>query len=397
MIYIDVTSSCKSPMNTGVQRVVRELHRTLAGAAEITSLIWDPQLRTYCRLSKRERGFLTTPFARSAGKPDAEPGRRANPVPVLSKWRRALTHRRNRLSFPQILTKEDTVFVPEIFQDNRVTFLPLWADQSAARFVTVCHDAIAWRRPEVTLTIRQAGFNAYLEAMSRFHAVVAVSVETRDDLLGFWRAHGLPPVPVTVEPWAVDHAGGERPISPPDPASRSVLCVGTFEPRKNHLTLLEAARQVWKRGGKFELVLVGRTTAGFGDTVLAAVRTLQAEGWTVRWLRHVDDDTLNLVYQQCAFTVFPSLVEGFGLPILESLWHGRPCLCGGNGAIGEIARGGGCLTVDQSDAAGLADGIERLLNDGSLRGKLTDQARVRSFETWEALVRRLLPLLRPVG
>jgi len=52
--------------------------------------------------------------------------------------------------------------------------------------------------------------------------------------------------------------------------------------------------------------------------------------------------------ENALFTVYPSLMEGFGIPILESLWHGKPCVCGGNGALGEVARGGGCLIVDQT-------------------------------------------------
>lgn len=349
MIYLDVTSSCKSPMNTGVQRVVRGLHDSLSGLTPVTPLVWDPCLQTYCKLSAREHGFLVDPFGagglgresprRIAG--DAEPGRRANPVPLLSKWARTLAHRRNRMGFPGTLRAGDALFVPEIFQDNRVGLLRTWARESAARFVTVCHDAITWRHPEITPASRQDGFLSYLEALADFHAVVAVSMETRDDLLDCWRERALAPPPVIVEPWPVNHAGVARTVVAAQQAAHSVLCVGTFEPRKNHLVLLEAANLLWRRGNDFELILVGRTTAHWGARVETAVRALQNEGRPVRWLRHVDDDSLRAAYEECAFTVFPSLVEGFGLPILESLWHGRPCVCGGNGAIGEIARGGG--------------------------------------------------------
>jgi glycosyltransferase involved in cell wall biosynthesis len=201
---------------------------------------------------------------------------------------------------------------------------------------------------------------------------------------------------VTVLGWPVNHAGTARDARPPAFGVRpSILCVGTFEPRKNHLVLLEAARLLWDRGLDFELVLIGRTTAQWGERVLAAIEALQAAGRPVRWLRHVDDATLAAAYRECAFTVFPSLVEGFGLPILESVWHGRPCVCGGNGAIGEASAGGGCLMVDQSTAATLARGIERLLTDRALAQSLCEQAICRPFETWEMLAERLLPLLEP--
>ncbi len=402
MIYFDVTSSCKSPINTGVQRVVRSLFRSIGALTPLTPLVWDPGLKTYCTLSAREHGFLVAPFG--SVKPsdkhaptktgDAEPGRRANPVPIFSKWARAITHRWNRLKFPDGLSSEDTLFVPEIFQDNRTALLTDWRSRSSVRLVTVCHDALAWRRPDIIPAPRHAGFLAYLKALASSQAVIAVSGETRDDLLACWHEQGCAAAPIILEPWPVNHAGTQRTLHPADPASRSVVCVGTFEPRKNHLLLLEAAKLVWRRGVEFELILIGRTTAQWGKRVVDAMDALQAQGRAVRWLRHVDDHTLLDAYEQCAFTVFPSLAEGFGLPILESLWHGRPCVCGSNGAIGEIARGGGCLLVDQTNPATLAAGLERLLTDPPLRRQLGEEAHARQFDTWEALAARLLPILR---
>ncbi len=113
----------------------------------------------------------------------------------------------------------------------------------------------------------------------------------------------------------------------------------------------------------------------------------------MRWLRHVDDATLRRAYEECAFTVFPSLAEGFGIPIVESLWHGRPCVCGVNGAIGEAAAGGGCLAVDQTDPAALAAALETLLADQTLYRRLCGEAERRVFGTWEELSRQLLPIL----
>ncbi len=382
-------------MNTGVQRVVRELFRSLAAVGPVTPLIWDPGLRSYCTLSRRERGFLERPFAAGSASA-AEPGRRANPIPVWSKLARRIVHRRHRLDLPAITTAADTLFVPEIFQDNRVEILCRWRADAPLRRVAVCHDAIAWRRPDLSPPAREAGFAPYLDALGTFDHVVAISRETRDDLQARWREVNLGnPPPVSVHPWPVNHAGTPRRLTPPptDAARPMVLCVGTFEPRKNHLILLAAANRVWARGTDFELTLVGRTTAHWGRGVSSALEALQRAGRPVRWLRHVDDQTLRRAYEQCAFTVFPSLAEGFGLPILESLWHGRPCLCGVNGALGEVSEGGGCLPVDQTDPGALAAALERLLLDVPERNRLTEQARVRRFGTWEMLVETLWPLL----
>ena len=144
-------------------------------------------------------------------------------------------------------------------------------------------------------------------------------------------------------------------------------------------------------------MLVGRTTAQWGGRVLEVVERLRAAGRPVHWRRHVDDTTLRRAYDACAFTVFPSLVEGFGLPILESLWHGRPCVCGVNGALGEVSAGGGCLPVDQTDPAALAGAMETLLADQTLYRRLCAEAAAREFMTWETLAEKLGSVLQFAG
>ncbi len=393
-------------MNTGVQRVVREIYRSLAAIAPVTPVLWDPALASYCTLSARERRFLEAPFGRpgrggmsgwQAGFTrfaDAEPGRRANPVPVWSKFYRTIVHKRHRIDLASRLTLADSLFLPEIFQDNRLEWLATLAARKSARVVGVCHDVIVWRRPELNPPSRREGFTRYLDVLSGFDRVICVSKEVLIELELYWRERGQGAAPLIVAGWPVNHTGAPRPVGERPPGGRpSILCVATFEPRKNHLVLLAAAEMLWKMGRDFELVLIGRTTAHWGPTVLRAVEALQAAGRPVRWLRHVDDRTLGAAYAACAFTAFPSLMEGFGLPILESLWHGRPCVCGRNGAIGEVAADGGCLLVDQSTAETLADGLEWLLADPELYERLRAETQHRLFDDWERYAARLLPLL----
>lgn len=412
MIYIDVTSSCKSPMNTGVQRVVRGLFRSISKAAgkseEVIPVLWEPRLESYCRLSRRERGFLERPFAKNAAcKALAEPGRMANRVPIWSKVWRQMQHRRSQVDLLLELKKNDTVFVPEIFQDNRLEWFHHLSKRTDARLVAVCHDAIGWRRPEITPPARRERFGDYLEALVHFDGVIAVSHEAADDLQAYWKARGhwekCPEV--NVLGWPVDDhfsvptkkKNSKKEASEVSEVSTKVpqiLCVGTLEPRKNHLTLLYAAESLWQKGLNFELVFVGRTTAQFGKQVLSEVERLQGQDRPVVWRRHVDDEKLQQAYQECTFTVFPSIVEGYGLPIVESLRHHRPCVCGSNGAIGELASQGGCYTVDQKQIGSLAYGMEQLLTDPNLYQKLRTEAEQRQFESWQDYLNKLLPFLQ---
>src|SRR5207237_647038 len=80
--------------------------------------------------------------------------------------------------------------------------------------------------------------------------------------------------------------------------------------------------------------------------------------------------------------VYPSLLEGFGLPVLESLQHRRPCICSGHGALGESARDGGCVVVSEVGAPTLAAAIKRLLQDPAECRRLAEAAARRRFRTW---------------
>jgi len=117
----------------------------------------------------------------------------------------------------------------------------------------------------------------------------------------------------------------------------------------------------------------------------------------VRWRQHISDAELTEAYRACSFTVFPSRLEGFGLPIVESLWHGRPVVCGRNGAIGEVATGGGCLLIDQNNADELAQAMSTLLHDGKLYDQLYVEAHQRSFRTWNDYGRDLDNVLAAAG
>ena len=75
-------------------------------------------------------------------------------------------------------------------------------------------------------------------------------------------------------------------------------------------------------------------------------------------------------------------MEGFGLPILESLWHRRPVICGSNGAIGEVSAGGGCFQVDQNDPSELAEAIRSLLTDENVYLRLYGETEKRAFRSW---------------
>jgi glycosyltransferase involved in cell wall biosynthesis len=168
-----------------------------------------------------------------------------------------------------------------------------------------------------------------------------------------------------------------------------VLCIGTLEGRKNHMALLDACEQLWSRRLDFELRLIGHVNAETGGVALARVRALQAAGRPLRYDGPADDGEVTRAYAACAFTVYPSIAEGFGLPVIESLKNGRPCICSAHGAVGESALGGGCIALDAVDPPSLAGAMDRLLTSPAELSALTTAARGRIFKTWSDYAREI--------
>jgi glycosyltransferase involved in cell wall biosynthesis len=278
--------------------------------------------------------------------------------------------------------------VPEIFSPSVAAALPELFAASSGPKVAVFHDAIALQFPELSPRSAVTRFPSYLRQLLAFDGIAANSESSRDALLGYWSWLGTARTPpVTVIPLGLDPA-------PPSPAAHpsplpTVLCVGSIEGRKNHAALLDACEVLWARGLRFNLKLVGLANAETGAAALERIRRLEAAGRTVAYEGPVGDEALESAYAQCSFTVYPSLAEGFGLPVAESLARGRPCICSSQGALGEIARGGGCFAVGGLGVPELASAISRLLESPADLSALTAAARGRRFASWSDYARQL--------
>jgi glycosyltransferase involved in cell wall biosynthesis len=383
-VFIDVTDSCKSAKNTGVQRVTRQLFAALSLQTSVTPICWNRLGNYYHRLAARELARLTKPFTEHKS-PMARPELRGEKI--VDETKRWIKSKRIDLSD---LKDGDVLLVPDIYTDRRTKKLPATIKSSPARAIAIFHDAATLR---LNLFSQRAAerFRKYVASLAVYDLVICISEQSQSDLRQLWKEFEITPMPETcVERWPVEFDEKERVSSPPPSPRDVVLCVGSFDSRKNHLALLEAANQLWQSGLDFELKIIGKSTAPGQRNVIPKIRALQAMGRRLSWLKHVDDRALHRAYRECKFTVYPSLYEGFGLPILESLWHGKPCVCGNNGALGELANEGGCLVVDQSNPASLAKGIRRLLTEPETYTALSDQAQQRNFGSWSDYVDRLL-------
>lgn len=373
-VFADMTSACQSPLNTGVKRIQRGLHACLRGHPGYIPVAWQSSLRG-CRTLGPEDLALLEPGGAAAS------GLQLYDAPLAGTWgdwRRRRTDAA-RLLPPEAWRAGDVFFCPDLLWDGRGAFVRRLPPGVVK--VGVFHDAIGLRRGW------RAGVDGWLcargiRALAAFDRVFCISREAEADLLHYWRKEGLRPAATRVLPWPVPFEG-PRPEGAGRFGARELLYVARLEEHKNHLRLLDACEMLWSRGLEFRLRLVGcNAYPGHSARVRRRITALARRGRAVDLRAHVDEAALRAAYRDCAFTVFPSLLEGFGLPILESLWHGRPVVAGTSGALGEVASGGGCEPCDPADPASLAEAIGRLLTDESRYLNRCEEAARRPFTRW---------------
>ena len=241
----------------------------------------------------------------------------------------------------------------------------------ARPLVVTVHDLAVFRHPETfnrwTRTYSPRVVPRVLAAARR---VIAVSDFTRRELVEVLE---VPEAKIRVVPNAVDDT-----FTSDGPAADGdyVLAVGTLEPRKNLPRLVEAARR-----SDVELRVVG--APGWGGVTVA--------GNGIRWLGEVSDAELARLYRGARCVAYPSLYEGFGIPVLEAMACGAPVVTSRGTAMEEVADGAAVL-VDTSDATEIAAGIERAAAE---RERLVPHglARAREFR-WDRVAAATVDVYR---
>ena len=382
MLLLDATHTSHTRAQTGIQRVTRSLFAELARIQPATAVCCDPYLGAWRPLAAGELDHLRP------GQPAT--GSRGAKWPL---HRRLAGHARRLAGAKPALPAADGLVCPELFSTPTGARLPEILRAVRGPRIAVFHDAIGLQLPELTTPGTVARLPGYLRELLLFDGIAAVSEASAVSLRDYWQwlgVSGAPPVR------AIPNGVDPVPFSPPEipPGPPRVLCVGTIEGRKNHLALLEACETLWTEGRNFELQLLGLARADTAGRALAKIAALKSAGRPVLYEGAVADAELHAAYARCTFTVYPSFTEGFGLPVVESLQHGKPCVCSAHGALGESARGGGGVALAVVDAASLAAALRRLLQDPAEVAALGAAARARKFRSWTECARDLSTWMR---
>jgi glycosyltransferase involved in cell wall biosynthesis len=310
-------------------------------------------------------------------------------TPIPASWFERLSE---RFELPRVewLARFDVLFAPN--------FVP--PPTRARRLVVTVHDLAFKRFPETAPHGTKWWLARLDRALDRATRVIAVSESTRRDLL---ELSGVEPARVAVIPLGVDRTLFRPPGPEAVAAARSafgldgpyVLYLGGIEPRKNLPNLLAAFSRLT---ADVRLVIVGGGVEWNpeGSDLLGQALAKLPDGVRGRIHRtgYVSEaDKVALLGGAEAF-VYPSLYEGFGLPVLEAMACGTPVVTSNVSSLPEVA-GDAADLVDPADPASIADGIDRVLGDAELRTRLVDGGLHRAERfTWEETATRTAGVLR---
>lgn len=353
-IFIDISHTLNYPFNTGIQKVVRKIGESLISNPKIYWVIWN-EVNQVWQLIDNEIVSRNLPFQNNFFVNSRNIGKRAKISIIFfrafwhgmySSYRylitnydnesRVLTGRllriakysknyrshkanpknRNEIISPLIFNQ--TLLIVEPIQGESITrrlyYLP-----KIARLSVLVYDLIPLSHPEYFASTSIQNFPNYLKVLSKANNLITISEFTSSQIRNFvpnFATKNLTsiPLPIELEDGIVDTSQ--------DRLVPMFLCVGSLEPRKNHMSVLKAAEWCWSEGFEFELTLVGGQGWGNLD-VREYISYLQNKKFDIRVFRDASDSqVVNLYSQAFAFITIP-WVEGFGLPLAEAISTGK--------------------------------------------------------------------------
>lgn len=305
---------------------------------------------------------------------------------VTTRLRRTLGAAARPFRWPQAdggLAADDWFLTAELFSEDERPGVTEFLRARRCRSAAIFHDAIPLKHPHITWPRSVARHPGYLKLLAEFDRIFAVSEASRQDLTGFWRWQGVSPrARVDVLPLGADFDGEPRVLERPLPNERKLVSVGILEPRKNQAFLLDVAAALWDEGLGFELHLVGRVNPHFGGAVRSKIRAISRQYPGLRYHGRLDDGAMAALYGGARAALLPTIAEGCGLPLLEALWRGVPCVCSDLPVLRENAGAGGCVPVAVDDLAAWKGALRRVLIDDDWVMELSAAAARRPLPAW---------------
>jgi glycosyltransferase involved in cell wall biosynthesis len=255
---------------------------------------------------------------------------------------------------------------------------------AGGRLVATIHDLTVETMPEMVPVLwRHIYLKGLQIALDKAQVLCAVSEATKKELVD---RHSVDPDRVVVTPEAPnltpESVRSDQIFERLGLTDPYILCVGTVEPRKNQIRLVKAFAESQGELKDWSLVIAG--SPGWGqDQVTDTVESLQL-GHRIFLTGKISGLELASLYSRAWVFAFPSVYEGFGIPLLEAFGFGIPSLASTTPALAELA-GSAALLIDPSDTSGMAEALVALATDEELRERLANQGRERAGRySWKA-------------
>lgn len=371
-VVVDPTLTAQRAFHTGIQRVVRETVPRWAAKNPVKLMIWANPSEAF-RPPTEAEAWRTLEFEpRQTNVPGGT--NRVIPTTIYVPWK------------TMVIAPEPTSPI------RRAEALACLADWSGNQLSSLYYDFIMYIFPEAFRDESRVKLSDYIPAVRTSVRVSAISDSVAHDLRHYAATianSGMrePQVDAQILPVEALQMPEEEylaniPRVVGIPGLPVVLSVASIEPRKNHIMTMRAAERLWREGVQFQLVIIG-WGAWRAEGVLEEFERLQQKGRPIRMIRRADESLLWTAYRQASFSVYISLVEGYGLPAAESIAAGTPVVLSNVGSMAEIGAGGGALMVDPRDLDDVAGAMRTLLTDDVALRELQNAARNRPQASWD--------------
>ncbi len=370
-VLVDVSHITTGDHQTGIPRVVKNIVRCLycsdrAGFEPVAVRLLDGHL-VVAQEWLDDQGILLK-GERGAGRPQAVVPRRGDCLLMLdSSWARI------------------------------ADFLPLYeaVRRAGGTVHTVVYDMLPIQFPQFMVPGGPQWFRGWLErAVDASDALVCISRAVADALSDFVRerADGAK-TEKRIGYWRLgaDFAAADRAGTASDRVrlatrGRTLLMVGTIDPRKNHRLVLDAVERLWERGADISLCIAGKP-GWMVDELMQRIANHPERGRRLHYVERPTDEELVACYRNCVGLVFPSAGEGFGLPMIEAAQFGKPILASDIPVFREVG-GNHVAYVALGTPDALAESLENWLTDIA-EGRAPDSSTMPCL-TWEQSAEELL-------
>lgn len=372
-IIMDMTNPSRDPANPGIIRVCRRLAAELQKYMDPIFVIWSEPDKAYVMPTLREYQYMGTYHG-----------------PILFDDMR-LSPDAYRIMLTEYLARRTPkkvrwMFLPDIIFMDQGYDVKTYCGKNRFFMADIFYDDIPYKLKDIYSKKRQDEHAGYMMRLADSVFVSSISRYSTACITEFFQKVGITNANVKTIELSGEFNSVERQtkMEVPDTEIVQFLCVSTLEPRKNHKVLIDACFLLEKEHPdlNFRLVMIGNKYPGHFDIADYAEHAMKKTD-KIRWLGIASDEVLKEEIKKSSFTVYLSKMEGYGMPIMESIWQGKPCLCSEEGAMGELAAGGGCYTTNVCQVKEVAAALYELCTDRRLIERLTKEAVSREIITWE--------------